>query len=222
MPRAPMFRNISAKLALFYALIFASSVAALFYASLHMVDAAFRRQIDQRIKAEMASLTALGAASELTQAVIERQASSDAFSYRLGAAGNFPQSPVAPGWADISQPGPDEEVEAPDMFRALSVETAAGLLTVALDTDAVEDLRMALRRVFAAALLLACVLAVSGGVWLRQIFSKRFNVLGQTADAVAAGALGLRMPVSDRTDEFDRLSLALNRMLDQNASLLEA
>jgi signal transduction histidine kinase len=217
-----MFRSISAKLALFYALIFALSFAALGYASLRLVDSSFRRQIDQRIEAEMTSLTALDAASELTQAVMERQASSDAFSYRLGAAGNFPQSPAVQGWADISQPGPDEGTEAPDAFRALSVETAVGMLTVALDTDAVEDLHVALRRVFAAALLLASVLAVAGGAWLGQIFSKRFNVLGQTADAVAAGALGLRMPVSDRTDEFDRLSLALNRMLDQNASLLEA
>jgi signal transduction histidine kinase len=81
---------------------------------------------------------------------------------------------------------------------------------------------LALRRVFAAALLLASALAVAGGAWLGRTFSKRFNALGQTADAVASGALGLRMLVSNRTDEFDRLSLALNRMLDQNASLLEA
>jgi signal transduction histidine kinase len=223
-----MLNSVSAKLALFYALMFAASVAALGYASLHLVDSAFRRQIDQRIEAEMQDLAALKDPGAMNKAVSERIASTDAFSYRLDAGqsapvlGNFPKGMENEGWEDISLQGGDEQAEAPDAFRTLTAKSAAGLLTVAMDTDAVEDLRAALERVFVTALLLASALAIAGGVWLGRIFFKRFEGLGQAADAIAGGALGLRMPVSSGRDEFDRLSLALNRMLDQNAKLLEA
>lgn len=223
-----MLNSVSAKLALFYALIFAVSVAALGYASLHLVDSAFLRQIDQRIEAEMRDLAALKDPGAVSAAVNRRVASTDAFSYRLdrgrGApvVGNFPESLGKEGWEDVGLQGGGEQAEAPDVFRTLSVKTAEGLLTVALDTDAAEDLRTALQGVFLTALLLAAALAVLGGLWLGRIFFKRFEGLGQAADAIAGGALNLRMPVSSGTDEFDRLSLALNRMLDQNARLLEA
>jgi signal transduction histidine kinase len=225
---APMLSSVSARLALFYALMFAASVAAFGYASLHLVDGAFRRQSDQRIVAEMQDLASLKHPGALSRAVNARMASTDAFSYRLDAGnggrvfGNFPKSLANEGWEDVSLLGGGAEAEAPDAFRTLTVKTADGLLTVALDTDGAEDLRAALQRVFLATLLLASALAVLGGLWLGRIFSNRFNALGRTADAVAAGALNLRMPVSAGKDEFDRLSAALNRMLDQNAILLDA
>ena len=223
-----MLNSVSAKLALFYALIFAASVAALGYASLHLADSAFRRQIDQRIEREMQDLASLKEPGAMNKAVNKRIASTDAFSYRLDAGqsapviGNFPKVMGIEGWEDITLQDGDELAEAPDAFRTLTAKSAAGLLTVAMDTDAVEDLRVALERVFFTALLLASALAVAGGLWLGRIFFKRFEGLGQTADGIAGGALNLRMPVSSGKDEFDRLSLALNRMLDQNAKLLEA
>jgi signal transduction histidine kinase len=70
-------------------------------------------------------------------------------------------------------------------------------------------------------LLLTLLFAVLGGTWLSRIFTRRLDQLALTADDIAKGELSKRMPVSADRDEFDRLSLALNQMLDRNAALLE-
>jgi signal transduction histidine kinase len=56
------------------------------------------------------------------------------------------------------------------------------------------------------------------GAYLR----KRLGRISATAQAIVAGDLSQRMPLSKRNDEFDRLAATLNAMLDRIAALMES
>lgn len=96
------------------------------------------------------------------------------------------------------------------------------LLTIAEDTDEIENIRAVLASVFSLAALCASLLAILGGLWLGRFYTRRLDQLANTAEAITDGAFSRRMPLTQSHDEFDRLSSSLNRMLDRNAALLES
>ncbi|MEM9189851.1 MAG: HAMP domain-containing sensor histidine kinase [Myxococcota bacterium] len=59
---------------------------------------------------------------------------------------------------------------------------------------------------------------VTGYVLSRGVFV-RLSSISETAETVAQGEVGQRVPLSKRRDEFDRLSMAMNRMLDRLEAL---
>ncbi|MCS6855818.1 MAG: ATP-binding protein [Elioraea sp.] len=70
-------------------------------------------------------------------------------------------------------------------------------------------------------LVLAVVLAASGGVLVAQVLARRTAPLLATAAAIGQGELGRRVPLSGNDDEFDRLAQSFNAMLDRIAGLME-
>jgi signal transduction histidine kinase len=56
---------------------------------------------------------------------------------------------------------------------------------------------------------------------LRRALEGRLRPAAQTAQAIAAGDLSRRVPVSRRVDEFDRLGESMNAMLDRIDRLME-
>ena len=84
--------------------------------------------------------------------------------------------------------------------------------------------RRVLENVFKTALLwgagLMIVLGVVGGLLISHNFLKRLELINRTSRQIMGGDLSRRVPVTRAGDEFDDLSLNLNRMLDQIERLL--
>jgi signal transduction histidine kinase len=225
-------RRAGAKLAAAYAVLFGLSVIALGAATAFLVDASLRRQIDQRISAEMDDLLKIdadGGTAALVSALAARAGEERGLSYRLETrdrafiAGALPPAGHGPGWFDFSMEEEDGQREAADSFRGFAAAAAGGnILTVAEDTDEIENTENTLFGVFAAAALCAAALAVAGGLWLSRLYLGKLDAFADTAEAITGGALDRRMPLAEAGDEFDRLSASLNRMLDRNAALLES
>lgn len=57
--------------------------------------------------------------------------------------------------------------------------------------------------------------ALIGAALLRRALENRLRPAGQTAQAIAAGDLSRRVPLSGADDEFDRLGESMNAMLDR-------
>ena len=67
----------------------------------------------------------------------------------------------------------------------------------------------------------SAAIALFGAWGLRRALERRMAPVYGTAEAIAAGNLSQRVPLSDRDDEFDRLGRTMNAMLDRIAQLME-
>jgi signal transduction histidine kinase len=218
------FNSTAANLAALYALFFCVSVGVLGIVSMVLVNRAFYRQIDQRIAAEMADI-----ASEpsIADAVAQRAKANRNFRYRLEStdgrqiAGDLAVSGHGAGWFDFLLPESTAADETGDKFRGLSQPVGAAVLTIAEDTDEIENINRVLAGTFIAAGMIAAILAILGGIWLGHFYLRRLNRLASTAENITLGSQALRMPLDPREPEFNRLSQSLNLMLDRNAVLLE-
>ena len=130
------------------------------------------------------------------------------------------------GYQDIELPADsDRSEDEPHVFRALGTPLAqGGLLIVAQDAHALEELRELIVRAFGwgagATLLLA---AIGGGIMVSRVMH-RVEAINRTSERIMAGDLSGRLPVgrgAAQGDEFDRLSHNLNRMLDRIEKLVE-
>ena len=225
---AKSLRSTGARLAAFYAALFSLSVIALGVISGVLIDAALRRQIDTRISAEMNDLLAISThAGPLADVIKSRVGNEKGLKYRLEtASGTLIAGDLAPagktqGWFNFSLMENGQEEEA-DSFRGFMKPAGGNLLTIAEDTDEIENIRAVLASVFSLAALCASLLAILGGLWLGRFYTRRLDQLANTAEAITDGAFSRRMPLTQSHDEFDRLSSSLNRMLDRNAALLES
>ena len=122
------------------------------------------------------------------------------------------------GW---SNPNFIEDGE-PDPARAFASVTAdGGLLVIGADPEAIELLSAHLVWLFAAAFGLIAAIGIGGALLLGRLLSRRLGGVNSTAEAIIAGDLTRRVPVGPGGDEFDRLSVTLNRMLDRIEGLLK-
>lgn len=64
-------------------------------------------------------------------------------------------------------------------------------------------------------LIIGLPLSIVTGYFLSRKVLRRIAPLSATAEAVGAGAVDTRAPISNSNDEFDRLSMGINQMLDR-------
>lgn len=67
----------------------------------------------------------------------------------------------------------------------------------------------------------SATIAIFGAWLLRRALERRLSPVYGTAEAISAGDLSRRVPLSDRQDEFDKLGTTMNAMLDRIAQLME-
>jgi signal transduction histidine kinase len=217
----PRPRSAGTRLANSYALFFCGAVLLLATLAFGLARHVVSNRVDQSLADEMATISAR---ADLAVFLPQRMSSSTAFRYGLfgenglpivgNVAGPLPQE----GWSSFQSRETEDES---DSFRALNRHVRAGWLVVATDTDDLENITYALFVAYGTTLLLTALLALIGGRWLAGVFAGRLDHLAATADDIAQGHIQKRMPLSENADEFDRLSLALNYMLDRNTQLLE-
>lgn len=88
-------------------------------------------------------------------------------------------------------------------------------LLVGRDVQAKQQLRTLLAEGIVWAAVAACFVALVGAAVLRRAVEQRLRPAALTAQAIAAGDLSRRVPVSHRADEFDRLGESMNDMLER-------
>lgn len=66
----------------------------------------------------------------------------------------------------------------------------------------------------------ALLIAVAGASLIRRALEQRLEPTFRTALGIAGGELARRVPISGRGDEFDRLGLGMNAMLDRIEALM--
>jgi signal transduction histidine kinase len=232
---AGSFRGSAAlRLALLFALLFAGAVATFAAVLWWGTAGALDRQTDAAIRADASSLAARAAehgTSALPLAIGERlELDFENLNIYLlvdGArvvAGNIPRWPSAMprdgGWhtVPVQRDGGDWRTEA----RFLHVRLADGA-DLLVGRDIAEKLR--LRSVLAEGLAMsgaiALTVAVLGAATLRRAVAGRLAPAASTAEAIAAGDLSRRVPLSRRGDEFDQLGATMNTMLARIATLME-
>lgn len=93
-------------------------------------------------------------------------------------------------------------------------------IVVSDDLARVRAVRETIDRAFISALGLSAVLGLGTGLLLSGSLLRRLDCVTRAAEAVAEGDLGSRIPLAGTGDEFDRLAVTLNRMLDRIVALM--
>jgi signal transduction histidine kinase len=115
------------------------------------------------------------------------------------------------GPADENDPFLVEVTELPD----------GGKLVVGADTHPREELLEWIVAAFSWAGGAAILVALAGGLVLGLSMSRRVEAMNDAAVRIIGGDLGERLAVRGTGDEFDRLAIQLNRMLDRIQALME-
>lgn len=178
-----------------------------------------------RVLAQAAALTGLRGASLSIEARLAADRAGMEY-YLLAApdgqplAGNLAQAPPGTGWQTIEVRRADGEV-VPVLAHGMRLPQGA-LLFVGRDLSGVAALESRLLGAAGWVGFGAVLLGLGGGLLIGRGVARRTAAMDASLAAVAAGELGRRLPVTGRGDEFDRLSMRINAMLDRLAEVMDA
>ena len=85
-----------------------------------------------------------------------------------------------------------------------------------------QELLKRMLNVIIALIIAVFTLALAGGILMGYSVLHRINSIRETAGEIIEGDLSLRMQVTKKNDEFDRLSIVLNTMLDRIEQLMQS
>lgn len=209
---------------------FAVGIAILAVVTFFVMRGAFAGQLDSMVSDEALEVAAeyqdVGAKG-LAASIKERETSTS--STRLLYAAFAPDGRRVAGSLRAQRPQlGNHEIqfvdphEGPDVARASVIDLAPDLrLVVAVDSDWVEQSEEAVILVFAIAFLGTCLIGLGGAIMIGRYLERRLQSISQSAEVIISGDIRQRMPVGPRNDEFDKVALTLNRMLDRIEQLLE-
>jgi two-component system heavy metal sensor histidine kinase CusS len=137
------------------------------------------------------------------------------------------------GWQSVNTPSflreYPEPLHSPTTLEGYRIHTR----TIGKGRGAVTHLRLGasldlikrdlalIDRIIGVTLVLGLIIAPLGGYALAGVATRPLEQIIRTADRLRPEQLDERLPVRDRGDELDQLSLAFNRLLDRIASFLE-
>lgn len=224
-----LLRSAAFRLAALQALLFALIALMLFLVSWLAARHSIENQLRQAISdesSEMASVAANRRADVVRRALA--QVPRGPFDYALFSpsqtlvAGDLVKEPAA-GWGTVEQR--EAASDGSDAVHRILVLGATlddgGMLVVGRDLASVEELDSLLKNAFTWAGLAAVILALVGGMVTAGGYLRRVETIATAAARIAAGDLDARVAVTGRGEEFDRLALSLNSMLERIQSLVE-
>ena len=94
-------------------------------------------------------------------------------------------------------------------------------LFVGRDTSQIAATRKRIRKAFAWIEGVSILLAGLGGIFFSVQFMRRIDAITRTCQSIIAGKFNDRIPLRGSGDELDRLSVAINNMLDRISTLLD-
>ncbi len=202
----------------------------LYWGTLHLIDAQTNATIDAEIGglAEQYSNRGLG---RLIEVIAERSKSKgdQGAVYLLTSpdlkplAGNLDEWPDVPvsrdGWMNFEQERGEGEQDR--SIRAKPFRLAGGFrLLVGRDTAERGQFQAVIGTTLAWALGITILLGVAGALYLSHSLLRRVEAVAEISGNIVHGRLAERIPLDGSGDEFDRLSISLNEMLEQIEQLM--
>ena len=210
--------------------LFAVAVIALGVIVYLTTIATLEGRLDGRIADEMTTLKAAFATGGMAKLVPEVRAHelkppAGALKYLLldpagtRLAGNLPALKTRAGWSTVESRESDGDITR---YRVLTSALAGGArLTVGANREEMDETEQTIFDAVVAAFAAVIGLGIIGGIALSNLLLHRVDAIRRTADAIIAGDFTQRVPVQGTDDDFDRLALTLNRMLDRIGELME-
>lgn len=191
-------------------------------------------QITETIETEINSLAEqyrIGGERRLIVAMERRGRQSGSFIYLLvdpkgdSVTGNailrVPALDQRPGWIEAGFRWPDEADEAQRQSKLRVFLLPSGLrLFVGRDLEERTRLGEVIRRARGWSLFMVLLLGGFGTWFVTKRVLSRVDAIAVSSARIMGGTLTERLPVSNVDDEFDRLALHLNRMLDRMSELM--
>jgi signal transduction histidine kinase len=138
--------------------------------------------------------------------------------------GNFGGFKASAGWQTIVRPAAGKEPRQEDMeviyMKVIPLPEQAWL-GVGHDGGYIRKAGTAVIRAFLWGIVLVILLGAGGGFYISRSFLKKIKDITSSTEAIVAGDLKHRLPVSKNRDELDNLALLLNLMLDKIGALIE-
>ncbi|MDA8094381.1 MAG: HAMP domain-containing sensor histidine kinase [Betaproteobacteria bacterium] len=227
-------RSVTTQLALAYGLVVAASVAlvsaALFFGTIGVLNRAVDAKIE-RVSNRLMQNDGKGPAYAVLARRINRLLAdginSDTEIYLLLSPGGRPVAGNISTWPDASTPFSRPvtrhviRVGRPSLARIIVRRLPGGArLFVGSDLRPEALIHTLVVRALIAGAGLSLILVVIGTVYLRRQIERRIAEIGRTAREIEAGDLTRRVP-SFGDDEFGRLGLGINRMLDRIENLMD-
>ncbi|WP_416357162.1 sensor histidine kinase [Aureimonas phyllosphaerae] len=229
------FRTISFRLSVGYGLLFGLSAVAI----MAVTYVAASTQMQSIVRASIAEDLALfrhgfreGGEGGLVQEVNERveSAAEDRFFLLLGPdgrriAGNLPTAAWAlgPTTERLAPATPDRAEETRgDTLYSEGIALGDFRVMAARRSDILETIRSILLSAILTGCMVTVALALVGGIVVGLGPSRRVDAIAATTRRIVEGRLDLRLPVSGRGDELDRLATDINVMLARIETLVES
>ena len=230
------FRTTSFRLALIHAVLFAGFTIGLliylYFSTVGFLSSQSERELRAEVEA-LANAYNTGGPDRLNQSVIERVLADGPFFYLLldekldRVSGDFsalPEQPPASGEKEVSfvYQRPDEDGAFLDRHaRGIIIRLPnAYVLLIAYDQGVRGEIVGRITQAVWTAAPIGLALSLLGGFFVSRSAARRAEALSRTAEAVMAGDLSRRAPTFQSDDEFDRLSVRMNAMLDQIERLM--
>jgi signal transduction histidine kinase len=229
-----IFRTSAFKLSTVYLLIFVVfAVFVLGYLAWN-TRRLLNAQITETIESEISALAEQyrqGGVRQLIATMERRGRQTGSFIYLLvdprgdSVTGNailrVPALDQVPGWIEVRFNWPDESEEIARLAK-LRVFRLPGNLRLFVGRDLEERARLeeAIRRARGWSLLMVVLLGGFGAWFVTRRVLSRIDAIADSTARIMDGNLTERLPVTNADDEFDRLALHLNQMLDRMGELM--
>ena len=226
-------RSIGFRIAALHAALMALSSGALVAFLWWNTGGYLDRQVERALRSDLAALAAdhrAGGPAAVAAAIDARLAedTDNEAIYLLIDSRGVKQAGNLDAWPSFLPPGMQgaegrigrEAGETTVRLRAVSFTDGSRVLA-GRDVRARRQLQALVTESVFYGLVLAVVLAASGGLLVAQVLARRSAPLLATAAAIGQGELARRAPLSGNDDEFDRLAGSFNAMLDRIAGLME-
>ena len=135
-------------------------------------------------------------------------------------AGSLNHFQLSEGWQTVKRtPAANKPGKELFYIRVMALPNN-GWLGVGYDGKTIQNAGEAIIQAFIWGFVLVILLGAGGGLYLSRAFLRKINGITQSTQAIIAGDLKHRLPVSENRDELDNLALLLNQMLDNIGSLI--
>lgn len=235
---ARLIKTSTVRLAALYTLVFCVSVALLLGFIYDATVRAIDREIETALQTELASLHEVHRRLGPTGLIdVVRTRSDDPTASANTAyllvdeglrplAGNLAQWPEATGATrgsfDLTLDDPGEGTSGPRLFRARVLTLpGGGRLLVAHSVDRRARAQRLVTDALAWGLAATLLLGVAGGFVTSRAVLRRMEAIAGTCARIVDGQMSERIAISGTGDEFDRLAIQLNRMLERIEQLVE-
>ncbi len=230
-----MLKRTPLRLAATFTILFAATVIALFATLFFGITARLTEQIHVHIQEVMDALLAVDRQRTFDdlQAVVVSESSSihdSDFIFELvdengrHVAGDVNGITQAEGWITLQRSeiqGDWDSGEPDDTFFAIWQPVSKGRLLVGTSNSELRQTQTFLLEVLGVGLIATTLLGALCGAYLARQTQHRIDAFANTLDAVSAGQIRARVPMSGSGDDIDHVGEQVNRTLDHLQKLIE-